>query len=168
MIRWAFSSLMLLGSLTSFLGCSVIPAETLKMVNGPAPEVRLSLASGDYVALSAYQGKRVVLGFWDTRCPHSQQMIQELNEYAGKAAGQPEIIFFAVNIDENEQTDVWKKVVEKGGLRNLRHVHSGNGPLDEAFLMFNLTAIPAVIVVSPNGVVEKVSNDADVVENFIR
>ena len=166
-IREAVVVVLVLVASTTAAGCSVVQDETLAMVGGPAPEARMTFASGEYLALSEFRGKRVVLGFWDTRCPHSQEVIGELNEYARKMAKQPGIVFFSFNIDGSDRKESWLQDITRRNLRSVRHVYSGNGPLDETFLMFKLTAIPVVVVVGPNGVVEGVSDDAEVVEEFI-
>ena len=167
-IRRAFGRLIRAGVLVSLAGCSTVQSETLDMVNGPAPDIRLSLASGEYVALSSFRGKRVVLGFWDSRCPTSQGVIEDLNEYAGRAAHKRSVVFFDVNIDDLEHKEWRQSAIENRNLHSIQHVYSGNGPLDEAFMMFKLSAIPVVVVIGPSGIVESVTDDADAVAEFVQ
>lgn len=155
--------------------CSTINDNTLKLVGKPAPATRLLLhldntdlknGGTDYVGLSEFKGKTVFLAFWDSACPNSQRMMRKFTEQAKTYANRKDLVFIDVSIDSDKKREAWEKEILEEKFNYTRHAFSGNGPMDEAFSMFKLDAIPSIMVIGPDGRLVAADSSADVVDKF--
>ena len=143
-------------------GCSAISEKTLQMVNRPAPYTRITMLDGNYIPLSEFRGKTTVLAFWATWCSHSKKVMKELSDYA-LAHHRPDVAYVGISIDRNENFETVNNMAKFQGLNGVQHAFSGNDVHDETFIAFDVSHLPTIIVIGPNGVVKGVGTDLDVV-----
>ncbi len=138
------------------LGCSSYegpkPGESV-------PRSIISLANGQDVLLSSYQGKTVALMFWASWCKFSEGGMEDFNEVAASYKSNPDVVFIAISIDERREH--FEKAVRERGYNNVQHAYSGNGPFDEMYIRFGQPAIPLAIKIGPDGIVQSYGSRID-------
>ena len=98
---------------------------------------------GTPVPLAADKGKTLVLSFWATWCGPCRELEPEFGQVAKNYEGNPRIVFYAVNADEDESAvgpflarEKWKMpIVYADGLD----------------LFMKVESLPTVVIVNPNG-----------------
>lgn len=133
-------------------------------VGKPAPATRVQLLDGDYLPLSAYQGKYVVLVFWAQWCSKSKQLLERLNELAASRSDSSDIVFLVASIDKEEDLPKVKERISLPAMQRFTHAFSGAGEYDEAFRVFSCSELPQVFVIDPRGVVVGSGATTEVVE----
>jgi thiol-disulfide isomerase/thioredoxin len=73
-----------------------------KDVNDPLQFSLRHVEGGDPLKLAESRGKVVVLNFWTTWCTYCTQMEPMLSDVRAKFAGRNDVVFIAVNADEDE------------------------------------------------------------------
>lgn len=58
------------------------------------------LGTGEFVDLSSFRGKTILIDFWTTWCRPCIVEIPEANEFADRIAGRDDVVFVSVNQDE--------------------------------------------------------------------
>lgn len=99
---------------TGAKGAAIVPEGQAGIAEGQiAPDFELMNLAGEYVNLSDYKGKKVVLNFWATWCPPCKAEMPELQKYHEKY--QADVAVLAVNLTKTEKTpkDV-HHFIEKG------------------------------------------------------
>ncbi len=137
------------------------------LINAPSPSVRLTLLDGSRVALESFQGKRVVLAFWATHCAKSKRMLREVVEIARKRAERSDIVFFAPSIDPNNKLSAVQERIASLHAPTIQFAFSGNDVEDEAFLLFQGTAIPYIVVIERDGTIMYAGDDYSLIPLYL-
>lgn len=95
----------------------------------------------------------------------SPRVVERINDYvgSGRAKGAS---FLAVSLDKSDQYDSLKEFLKYRNMTHFEHAFSGNESYDEAFLAFQGSDLPLVIVIDPSGKIVGVGNDSGVVEEY--
>lgn len=114
------------------------------------PDFALSDLSGKTVALSDFQGQKVILNFWATWCPPCRQEMPEFNELNAELNKSGEAVLLAINLTDGRR-ETKTKVAEflksnKYDLLVLLDTQS------EAAAIFSIRGIPTTIVIDSEGV----------------
>lgn len=127
-----------------------------------APMTRLSLIDGDYVPLSQYSGKTLVLFFWSSTCSKSGQLLLKIRDLAHDLSGRSDIKFITISGDKPENLEKVKERIRDLKLESFAHAFSGNEGSDEAFLAYHCSEMPLVYVIDPAG---KILGVGDTIED---
>jgi peroxiredoxin len=123
-----------------------------------APDVALTLFSGDTLRLADLRGDVVVLNFWASWCAPCREEMPELQAYweeAQRAGEATTIVGVGVRTDTDAKA---RALVAEGGYtypigRDTDTDQPGIGPIEAAFGI--PSAYPATIVIRPDGVVNQ-------------
>lgn len=143
-------------------GCA---SDGARLIGRPAPETRFTLLDGDYVALKSYRGKTVVVIFWAQWCHRSGPAIARLQEFAAKL-NRDDVVFLAASLDEVKDIGKLKDRIVYQHLDNLQHAFSGNAGYDEAYVTFEGSDMPYVLVIDPAGTVRAAGNTDSIVYDY--
>ena len=123
-------------------GPSTVPVE----VNFAAPELRLSDANGNAVALVDYRGQVVLVNHWATWCPPCRAEMPELEAYyqAHKNNG-----FILVGISAGDSAQDVNNFVAQNGL----HFPMWIDLAGQAMQAFNIVGLPSSFVIDATGTV---------------
>ncbi|WP_065410384.1 peroxiredoxin family protein [Pseudobacillus wudalianchiensis] len=72
-------------------------------IGNQAPDFTLETLDGKKVALSDYQGKKVILNFWATWCPPCKAEMPHMQNFYEKEANKSNVEILAVNLTNNDQ-----------------------------------------------------------------
>jgi thiol-disulfide isomerase/thioredoxin len=158
-MKFVFALLILIS-----LSCCSSSADHSALIGAPAPDVRVTLLSGDQVPLSKYRGKVTAVMFWATWCNASRSVIEEFNELAKESAGSE---FVAISVDKHADGDKLDDRIRGKRLFTVEHAFSGNENYDEAYLKFQVEEIPQLFVLSETGDVLASGNEIDDIRCFI-
>ena len=163
-----FWRLLVIVSIVAFGGgCAPQQPVSEDYVGSVAPAVRLTLMEGDAVPLHAYRGKKVVLFFWDTKCPRSKRVMQSLAQLAPTIAARLDVQVITVSIDSASDADAVKERVAAIRAPNILHTYSGNGLLDETYYNFGGEQIPLLVQLNRDGVIQAVSHSGSDLNEFL-
>lgn len=150
------------------------PGQGSELIGKPAPELTLpafpSAGSADpagKVALSDLRGKVVLMDFWATWCPPChKQMVQMVRLQKRRQAG--DFVILSVNVNEPEKSRTAKV---RGTLR--RYDLAATTVMDDgrAQRLFGVTSYPTLVVIAPDGTVERVASgvhSAETLESWIK
>ena len=127
------------------------PPHPADLLGKQAPDFQFFDAGGDAVSRESFAGKVAVLDFWATQCQPCREMLPALDAVRRKYAGNPNVVFYAVNIDppqtaDSELSEVFSGLgVQLAILRDLEHY---------AATTFHIPGVPTLFVLDGNGVVQ--------------
>lgn len=119
-----------------------------------AQDFEISLIDGGKVKLSSFRGKAVLLHFWATWCPPCQKELPEMDALAKQIAqkgSSSKLAFLAVCVSDTQKAA--ERYLKKNGF-------TFSGGLDEdgnIADVYGVEGIPASILISPDGKIEKMS-----------
>jgi thiol-disulfide isomerase/thioredoxin len=120
-----------------------------------APSFTLDNIDGKKVSLSDFKGKVVYIDFWATWCgpclaemPHSKKLRE-------KFAGNENIVFMYVSVDNSDSEDNWKAVVKKKDIVGVNLISRNGGEEEHVGEHFGLQYIPRFVLIDKTG---KVAN----------
>ncbi len=119
-----------------------------------APDFSIALPGGGSASLGDYRGKTLFLHFWATWCGPCRQELPHLDAAAKKISGGKSAAFLAVCVSDSEKDRA--KFMRKNG-------YTFSGGLDESGEIaaeYGVYAIPATIVISPEGTVLEIITGA--------
>lgn len=114
----------------------------------PAPDFSLENDKGELVTLRDYKGKVVHIDFWFEACVPCQQMFERLKPLKAQYAGNKDIVFLCVSIDEK---GVWKKAKEK-----ITAVHlytNDKGRAHPVLSDYNVDGYPTTYIIGKDGLI---------------
>jgi cytochrome c biogenesis protein CcmG, thiol:disulfide interchange protein DsbE len=117
--------------------------------SGEAPDFQLVNVAGGVEALSAHEGKVVVLNFWGSWCPPCRAEIPEFAEWHAQNPDIP-LIGIAVRSGTAEQ------VAEKAKILGVNYtVLVGD---DQVIDDYNISVYPTTVIVRPDGTIGSVTS----------
>ena len=131
------------------------------------PATRVTLLDGEYLSLSAWQGRVVVLGFWASWCTTSRSRLGKFGDLAEKYLDRPEVSFLAVSLDKLEDRAVVEEIFKNHGWQKLTNAFSGNDFSDEACLAFGVERVPSFYVLNKEGQVVARGNRTGFIEDVL-
>ena len=144
-------------------GCASFGHIGAEFEGAPAPHALLTMMSGERVSLDSFQGKTTVLIFWETTCPKSRQLLQNIRDYADTFSNRSSVRFILVSVDKNEaKADVEERMAILKSSK-FEYAFSGNDALDETYRAFHGEQVPYVLVIGPDGKVVRTGSDASVI-----
>lgn len=119
----------------------------------PAPDFALKNPAGKSVTLSSHRGKWVVLDFWGTWCswcikgmPRMKTLYEQYGEHL-------EIIGIACG----DQTETWRKAVDKMGLKWVNVIDPKDAPVEESVAVrYAVEGYPTKVIIDPDGTIYKI------------
>ena len=129
-----------------------------------APEIKLKDTNGEFISLSSYKGKVVLLDFWASWCMPCRKNNPSLVALYEKFKGDGFEIL-GVSIDENN--DAWKKAIEKDGL-TWKQVVDNKGWNAKSTDDYIIDAIPASFLIDQDGVIKGVNLEGRELEGTIK
>ncbi len=118
-----------------------------------APEIRLKDTNGEFITLSSFKGKVVLLDFWASWCMPCRKNNPSLVALYEKFKSEGFEIL-GVSLDENN--DAWKKAIEKDGL-SWKQVVDNKGWNAKSTDDYIIDAIPASFLIDQDGVIRGVN-----------
>jgi thiol-disulfide isomerase/thioredoxin len=120
-----------------------------------APNFTLDNIDGAKVSLTDFKGKVVYIDFWATWCgpclaemPHSKKLRE-------KFAGNKDIIFMYVSVDNSDNEEDWKAVVKKKDIVGVNLIARDGGKEERVGERYGLQYIPRFVLIDKTG---KVAN----------
>ena len=115
-----------------------------------APEFTLPTLSGRATALSAFrEGKKAIIFFWATWCPHCRAALKELNERQKEFVNKDIRI---VLVDVGEPAAVVKKYVEKYKVTLEVFLDEDEGESEK----YDIIGVPTFFFVNKEGVIKEI------------
>ncbi len=127
------------------------PPHPADLLGKEAPDFQFFDAAGDALSRELLSGKVAVLDFWATQCQPCREMLPALDAVRRKYAGNPEVVFYAVNIDptttaDSQLAELFSELgVQLPIVRDLEHY---------AATAFHIPGVPTLFVLDGNGVVQ--------------
>ncbi len=126
-----------------------IEARNNTAVGKQAPDFTQSDTSGHEVKLSDFNGKYVLLDFWASWCvpcrAESPHLLKVFNQYKDKG-----FTVLGVSLDQPNKKEAWLSAIHKDGLL-WTQVSDLKGWDNAAAKQYDISAIPANILIDPNG-----------------
>jgi len=118
-------------------------------VGADAPDFELTRLGEDEetIKLSDYRGKTVVLEFWATWCGPCLAKLPEIVAFHEKHKDNPNVVLLGISIDDNEK--LLLNFLEKKTEMSWPQLRTD--PDSELTRQYGVFAIPAMIVVGPDG-----------------
>ena len=130
----------ILGLIFLFFGCGQVSAQ--KHALGKAPDFELLDSNGDYVKLSEYSGKAIILNFFATWCPPCKVEIPEFNRFK---LAHPEIVVLGIMLRARGAQDA-KKVKQSLNIEYPVLVDDGRASVIYGPIRY----IPTTIIIDEN------------------
>ena len=127
-------------------------------VDAKAPEFSLTELGGNTVALKDYEGKPVVLVFWQTTCTWCSYQMPFIQEAANKFAGSG-LVVLAVNVGESAEK---VKTYKDQGKYTLTFVLDKDATTNTDYCV---PAFPATVFISKQGTIKSAKLGAFQTEN---
>ena len=111
-----------------------------------APDFEITDSRGEMVKLSNLKGKKIVLIFWASTCPHCRAILPEINnlyvQYRSKAE------FIGISVDEDDAS--WRKALQEEQLQylNVAELLGWDGKILHDYYVY---ATPTFLVIDPDG-----------------
>ena len=113
-----------------------------------APDFSLENDKGEKVTLQDYKGKVIFIDFWFDACVPCQQMFERLKPLKAQYAGNKDLVFLCVSIDEK---GVWKKAKDKV---QAEHLYTNNkGRYHPVLRDYNVDGYPTIYIIGKDGLV---------------
>jgi thiol-disulfide isomerase/thioredoxin len=126
-----------------FLACA---AHAAPLAAGDLPPPELGYGwDGDKVALTAYQGKAVIVTFWATWCPYCLKELPILENVQNKA-GKEQMVVIAVNTEEHA---VFRRAARI--MREHMHLELANDVSGAAQKAFGVNSLPWMVIIGRDG-----------------
>lgn len=110
----------------------------------PVPDFKLKDIDGEYVSLSSFKGKYVLLDFWGTWCGWCIKGIPDMKAYYEKYKDKIEF----VGIDCRDTEEEWREGVKK---HELPWINLYNGEGKEIVMSYGIQGYPTKIIIDPEG-----------------
>lgn len=114
-----------------------------------APDISLPDKDGEIIKLSSLKGKYVILDFWASWCGPCLREIPNLIELYEQYKGLG-LEIYSISLDNQAQRSNWLDAIEKHEMDWI-HVSSLKGwgcPIVE---LYNVTAVPSIFIINPEG-----------------
>lgn len=123
------------------------------LIGKPAPEFQLDTVDGRSFTLSEWrQGRRAILFFWATWCPHCRRQLQELTQ--AQADLQKQGIALAL-VDLQEKPEVVQRFLEKAGAASFDCFLDQTGQVAS---QYKIMGVPTFFFIDEKGVVRAVEH----------
>jgi len=111
-----------------------------------ASNITLKNKDGKEITMSDIEKDYTLIIFWQTTCPHCEELFPKIKKYYDKAENR-NFEIYAVSIDTN--TEKWKKIITEGNL-NWINVNEPNGWDNKILDNYNIYATPTMLLIDKN------------------
>ncbi|TDO20282.1 TlpA family protein disulfide reductase [Pedobacter duraquae] len=154
-----FNTIVLLFSITGLAQAKslVIAADSVPVLNRPAPEFHLKNLDGKIVSLSDFKGKIVVLDFWATWCVPCQESFPAMEKAQKYFADNNNVVF--LYIDTRETSADFLKIVKAQMKKRQYPFHvliDETGPAglqNKQYLIYGMPGIPTKYIIDKKGII---------------
>jgi len=128
-------------------GCSSEGPTPAPQVGKPAPNFQLPNLGGELVSLSDFQGKPVLINFWQIRCPPCRSEMPYIQEVFEEWSGQG-LVVLAINIGESSSK---AEMFMEGHNLSFPVLLDIEGKVAE---QYNIRGIPTTFSVDKDGIIQ--------------
>lgn len=116
-----------------------LPNASDTKIGQPVPEVSVSSIDGAEISADSFRGRKTLVAFWSTTCPHCLKMIRDLQEWdRTKGGDEPNLVLFSDgDADEHREFGLASPIVIDPGYKTA-----------EKFGMFGT---PSAVLINENG-----------------
>jgi len=116
-----------------------------------APDFTLENTEGVKVSLSDFKGKVVYIDFWATWCGPCIAEIPHSKKLKEKFAGNDNVIFMYVSVDNEDSVDDWKAFVKKKGMGGIQLIARNGGKEENVGERYQIQFVPRFVLIDKNG-----------------
>ncbi|SER89832.1 Peroxiredoxin [Gracilibacillus ureilyticus] len=127
---------------------SVIVDDSIGLdIGDKAPDFELQSMGGEFIQLSDFKGKKVMLNFWATWCPPCREEMPEMEQFYQNT----NIEILAINLVETETSyQVIENFRQENELTFPVLLDNGNKAAD----IYRIVPIPATYLIDSNGIIQ--------------